>query len=167
MSGYLTTKRIFSVCVSIAIAIVLFIVVRAFFPRITTNHLARPVAEWKTALKPLGFTGTVSNKGEFNFTDRNLLAIELKNVRIINADSIPKDCEFFIYRDGTIKFAAYSQTVSRWDDYGLEEGYFVEKKVNNDTMFVYRRNHQLKNVFELFDGIVNEWTPRQLPHHDN
>lgn len=167
MVNKIKTKRLLLLCVSVTVAVILFMLSRVFFDNIEANHLARPVNEWKKALNPVGFTGIISDKEKFNYTDRELFAIKLKNVSIQNADSIPNDCEFFTYKNGIIKFAAYSETVNRWEDYGLEEGYFIEKKVDNDTMFVYTPDHQLKYVFELFDGIVNEWTPRQLPPDKN
>ena len=161
MANKLNTATIITVIISIIITIVFLTLSRTFFSGIEESHAARPVSDWKAALKPVGFIGVVSDKGKFSFTDRVLFSIEVKTTALQNADSIPKDCEFFTYESGTLKFAAYSETVNRWEKYGLEEGYFIEKKVNNDTMFVYTPDHKPKYVFELFDGIVNRWQPRQ------
>jgi len=157
-------KKVIFFCLALCVPIAIILFTRGFNTHVNKVVAARHVASWKKALTPVGFRGIVSGKNDFNLIERGLYTISLEKVNIENEDSIPMGCEFFEYNKGTIKFTAYSETVSRWPDYGLEKGFIVEKKVNNDTLFVYTPDNAPKYVFELFDGIVNKWKPRVWPH---
>ena len=121
------------------------------------------IAEWKKKLKGVGFSGVVSSKANYSLVERGMFLIELKDVKVCNKDLIPADCDFLFLKSKTLGFVAYDQTVDRWDKYGLDVGYSVEKKVNSDTIVVYSGKNKPKYLFEIFDGLVNKWEPRELP----
>lgn len=114
-------------------------------------------------MHPVGFKGRVLSRSKFSFSDRLLYAVAIENPDIQNADSIPSRCEFFTYSKNVLRFTAFSETVNRAPNYDLFEGFFVEKKVNSDTIFVFFPDGSPKYLFELFDGINSEWTPREWP----
>ena len=156
-------KKIILAVIAISLPVVFVKILRSFGNEVETQHASRPVEAWKKALHPVGFKGKVSNKSKFSFTDRTLFSIELKDPVVVNSNHIPPDCEFFRYVGGVLSFAAYSETVSRGTHYDLFEDFIIEKKQDSDTLYVYYPDGSPKYLFELFDGIVNTWIPREWP----
>jgi len=146
------------------ILLFLFFLVLTQFLNQSTKHSPDKsvIVELKERLKTVGFTGEVSNRSNYSMFERGMFLIELKNVKICNRELIPTDCDFLFLKSNKLDFVAYSETVNRWDKYGLDIGYIVEKKVNSDTIVIYSSKDKPKYLFEIFDGIVNEWKPREL-----
>jgi len=121
------------------------------------------IAEWKKKLYSVGFSGVVSDKSNYHMFEREMFLIGLQNVKVCNQELIPADCDFLFLKSNKLNFVAHSETVNRWDKYGLDLGYKVEKKPNSDTVVVYSGKNKPKYLFEIFDGLVNKWEPRDLP----